>query len=310
LITSPTRVSVIIVNWNGTGDTLECLRSVASAKSNNVDVDVIVVDNASEVDPTAEIKSAFAGATVARLERNVGFAAGCNVGIKEAIAKGSDYILLLNNDTIIKPGLFDALLASFQKDSKLGIISPVVYDSTGEQFDFAGAKINFALGEFAHIQTKPQSDLIRTDYVSGSCMMIPRSAIERIGLFDEPLFAYFEDVDLCLRARRAGLGLGCTPTATIVHKGSASTRRTLSQGTTSALKHYLIARNRTIIVNRYASFPSKWSYLIVSNPLRACFYTAGFIVRGRWNKLRWYWRGLLDGLLARVDMPADLTSAT
>src|SRR5207244_1834586 len=98
---------------------------------------------------------------------------------------------------------------------------------------------------------------------------------------------------LCLRARRAGLKLICVPTVAVRHKGSTSTRRTLTEGTISPLKHYLIARNRTVVVNRYAPLTAKWFYLLVSNPLRVCFYSAAFVARGRWSKLRWFWRGIL-----------------
>src|SRR5205823_582951 len=127
-----------------------------------------------------------------------------------------------------------------------------------------------------------------------------------IGFLDENLFAYFEDVDLCLRARRAGFRLIWIPTASILHQGSASTRRTLTEGTTSALKHYLVARNRTVIVNRYAPPLANFFYLVVTNPLRACFYTVAFIIRGRWTKLRWFWRGTTDGLRANLQIPASL----
>jgi GT2 family glycosyltransferase len=300
-------IGVVILNWNGTGDTIECLRSIALAGTDRVKVAVTVVDNGSEHDPTAEIKSAYPTVTVIRLERNVGFAAGCNVGINRAIAEGSDYILLLNNDALVCDGLFEILLQTLASVAKVGIVGPLIYEGDRHAIDFAGAEINFALGRFRHTQTRPAKTAPReTDYVSGACMLFSRELIEGVGLLDEKLFAYFEDVDFCLRARNAGFRLLCVPAASAIHKGSASTRRTLTTGTTSPLKHYLIARNRTIVVRRYASAASKWFYQIVSTLARVAFYTAGFLIRGRWSKLYWFWRGTIDGLFGRQVMPVDL----
>jgi len=308
LATSSARISVIIVNWNGTSDTVDCLASVASLDSANVALSVIVVDNGSEIDPTAEIKTTYPTAEVTRLDRNVGFAAGCNVGIKQALADGADYILLLNNDAVVDKGLFEALLHAFAADAKIGIVGPLIYEWDGRSIDFGGARIRFALGRFDHIRTKPAATtkIIRPDYVTGTCMLLRRSVIERIGLLDEDLFAYFEDVDLCLRARRAGYALACVPVPCVVHKVSATTRRTLAEGTTSPLKHYLIARNRTVIVRRYATTAERYFYLFVTLPLRSCFYTAAFVIRRRWSKLRWFWRGTLDGLAGKLKMPVEL----
>jgi GT2 family glycosyltransferase len=137
--------------------------------------------------------------------------------------------------------------------------------------------------------------------------MLSRATVERVGLYNDELFAYFEDVDLSFRARHAGLKLVCVPAATIRHEVSASTRRTLAQGTTSALKHYLLARNRLIIIDRYAARPVRWFHLMVVTPLRTCFYIAAFAMRGRWSKLRWLWRGLIDGIRGRLEMPRELT---
>lgn len=303
-----TLIQIVIVNWNGTSDTLECLASIASLDNAKTGLSVVVVDNGSDIDPTDDIKATYPGANVVRLDRNLGFAAGCNVGIKQALAGAADYILLLNNDAVVEQRLFEALLQSFAADEKIGIVGPLIYERDGRSIDFAGARINFALGRFDHVQSKPTpaTNLVETDYVTGACMLLPRSVIERVGLLDEKLFAYFEDVDLCLRARRAGFALACILAATVVHKVSATTRRTLTEGTTSPLKHYLVARNRTEIIRRHASAPAKWFYLFLTLPVRACFYSAAFIIRRRWSKLRWFWRGTLDGLAGNLKMPVEL----
>jgi GT2 family glycosyltransferase len=270
-------------------------------------LNVIVVDNGSRVDPTSQIKANYPSAEVVRLQRNLGFAAGCNAGITKAIAAGVDYILLLNNDVIVRENLFNGLRDAFAADEKAGIVCPLIYATDQRTIDFAGANINFALGRFKHVQMQhgKNSEPFGTDFISGACMMLSRAAVDGVGMLDEGLFAYFEDVDLCLRARNAGFKLLCTPTAIVIHKGSASTRRGLQQGATSPLKHYLIARNRTILVRRYASPPAKLFYVFVATPLRLAFYTSAFVVKCRWKKLHAFWRGTIDGLRVKSGRPPE-----
>jgi GT2 family glycosyltransferase len=141
-------------------------------------------------------------------------------------------------------------------------------------------------------------------------MMAPMTTFDAIGLFDENLFAYFEDVDLCLRAKKAGFHLACVPQSVVWHKGSASTRRSLAQGTTSPLKHYLIARNRMLIIERYAPPRSRWFHFVIINPLRTAYYIAAFVARRRWTKLRWFWRGVRDGVHGDLEMRSDFASIT
>jgi GT2 family glycosyltransferase len=308
---SETTVAVVILNWNGLEDTLGCLESLSLVSVGTCKIDIVVVDNGSDQDPTEPIKSRFSHVEVMRLTKNIGYAAGCNFGATRAIARGADFILFLNNDTVITPSLLGELLACFSRNADVGIASPVIYEMFDpSRIDFAGAHINFALGRFSHFQKAPTvTTPFETDYVSGCSMMISRAAIERIGSFDEKLFAYFEDVDLCLRARRVGLKLMCVATATVRHKGSTSTRRSLTEGTISPLKHYLIARNRIAIINRYAPTAERWFYLLIINPARVCFYIGAFVVRARWTKLRWFLRGMLDGLRGNFDLPGGALSA-
>jgi GT2 family glycosyltransferase len=302
-------VGIVILNWNGLDDTLRCLKSLEQTKNSAIKREIVLIDNGSTADPADQIRRDFPDVDFVRLESNIGYAAGCNLGAKRMLARGADFILFLNNDTISSASFLDELIKDFDADHSIGIASPLIREiSNPERIDFAGGHINFALGTFQHERRGPASLApFETDYVSGCCMIVSRAAIEQVGLFDEKLFAYFEDVDLCLRAQRAGFKTVCVPGVTVRHKGSASTQRELTQGTTSPLKHYLIARNRVVIVNRYAPSLAKSFYHIVAGPLRTAFYTIAFIVRGRWSKLRWFWRGVVDGISGKLEMPAELT---
>jgi GT2 family glycosyltransferase len=296
-------LGVVILNWNGVGDTLRCLQSIVAAPLDLTKIDIVVVDNGSKHNEAETISREHPAVDVVRLNQNRGFAGGCNIGAKRALERGADFIVFLNNDTTIPAGVFAELLNAFMNDPAVAIASPMIrVMEKPEQIDFAGARINFAFGNFEHSCEEPKTDRpFDTDYVSGCCLMIRRSVLEEIGFFDESLFAYFEDVDLCLRARERSYRTVCVPTAEILHAGSSSTKRILTQGTTSPLKHYLIARNRTVIVKRYAFLPAKLFYLCVTLPMRTCFYITAFIARGRWQKLRWHLRGVADGVRGKLD---------
>src|SRR5260370_9702553 len=96
-------VGIVILNWNGLDDTLRCLKSVKEAQRSAVRTEIVVIDNGSTVDPRSEIKHDFPDVDYLRLDTNIGYAAGCNLGAKPALARGADFIFFLNNDTVIEP---------------------------------------------------------------------------------------------------------------------------------------------------------------------------------------------------------------
>ena len=301
-------LSIVILNWNGTHDTLNCLASLSHIESKDLTVQIVVIDNGSDIDETPEIQRAFPETKMIRLPRNVGFAGGCNLGIREALVNGADYILFLNNDTEVEPNFLTPLIAAVQENQRIGLACSCI-KALDESVEFAGANINFATGSFKHLRRlEMDSSPVPTEYVTGCSMLVPVRILKAIGTFDEKLFSYFEDTDLSLRAQRAGFETVLVPESVVRHKGSASTRRGLSEGTTSPLKHYLIARNRIVIVKRYAPLAAKWFYLTISSPCRLAFYTAAFVVRKRWTKLRWFWRGVCDGFRGTLEMPEGLGS--
>ncbi|MSP12845.1 MAG: glycosyltransferase family 2 protein [Chloroflexi bacterium] len=298
---------IVIVNWNGLQDTLECLDSLSQLDKTGFDVQTIVFDNASAHDPRWEIQLSFPEITVLRMETNIGFAPACNLGISMAMDNNADYVLLLNNDTFVHPHFLRLLLIYALSHPNAGIVAPVIcYASEPENVWFAGARAIFALGYFEHqhmhqnvkrLSSKP----VVTDYVSGCCMLISGKVIKSIGSLDGRYFAYFEDVDYCMRARRAGFESVYLPQSIIWHKESASTRRGLDEGTTSPLKHYLMIRNRIVTEMKHASWGELLCFLLIGNTITAGFYLTGFALKRRWGKMIWFSRGLRDGILQRFE---------
>ena len=237
--TVPT-VAVIILTWNGKELTLDCLRSFASVKTPNLRI--LVVDNGSTDDTVAAVRALGDGrVTIIENGANLGFAAGNNAGIRRALDHGdhgdhgADFILLLNNDTVVDPPFVDQLLAAMALESDIGIAGPKIYYSKPpDRIWFAGGEVSLWRGTARHIGIREtdrgQYDAARdVDYVSGCALFARREVFDRVGMLDAGYRAYFEDADLCARAERAGFRVRYVPTARVWHRISASTGGQLSR---------------------------------------------------------------------------------
>lgn len=147
---------------------------------------------------------------------NLGFAKGMNKGIKEAMKKGAEAVLLLNQDTVVEKNFLIPLLTN-----KADIVSPVIkFRREGKRvYDFGG-RINWWIGRSKHLESLRDSwfKSLKIDYVSGCAMLIKKSVLEKIGFFNEKYFFYFEDVDFCLRAKKAGFTVACEPKSIVLHQ--------------------------------------------------------------------------------------------
>lgn len=230
------KVAAVVLSWNGREDTLACLRSLEGE-----DVDVIVVDNASE-DGTAE---AVTGVELIRNERNLGYAGGMNTGIRRALERGADAVLLLNNDVEVERGAIAPLAAAAEGT---GAVCPLVVfaDDPGKVW-YAGARFDPKRGYNGRHITETTGATTETERICGAAVLIPRETLERVGMFDEDLFAYVEDADWSLRVREAGLSLLVTPMSRVRHKVSASTG---GEGSPDAI--YYSVRNLLTVCERHA----------------------------------------------------------
>lgn len=218
-------VHVIVVSHNGRAAVSRCLRSVFASTYPNVRV--IVVDNASE-DGTVDVLRGLAGAcSVVANASNLGFGDGCNVGLESAVAEGTDYALLLNQDAWIDPALLETLVAFMTGHPRAGIVGPKTYSSTptaegAPRRLYAGAWRTFLplIQNIPGIERADATDPdrpIETDYVWGHGMMIRAETLGEVGLFDPAFFLYCEDIDLCRRVKKAGYEIWCEPRASMWH---------------------------------------------------------------------------------------------
>lgn len=221
------KVIIIILNWNGREDTVECLDSLRKIDYQNCET--ILVDNGSTDGSVHYFKNMYPEVEIIENKENLGFAEGNNIGIKRAINKGMDYALLLNNDTIVDEHFLSELVHVAEEFSEVGILGPKIYFYKSTRIQSLGGKISLFRGVVSG-QSKYKSDsakycnIKRTDFLTGCAMLIKKDVLKDVGLFDSSYFAYYEDTDLCIRTTKVGYGLVCVPTAVIWHKGSQSSK--------------------------------------------------------------------------------------
>ena len=244
------KINIILLNWNGYSDTLECLESLK--KINYPNYEVVVVDNNSSGDDVKIIKENF-GDFVKEIivsEGNLGFSGGNNLGIKYSLDNGSNFILLLNNDTVVEPDFLDKLVDSFNKNENVGITAPKInYYYKPEIIWTVGGEISKIRGSGFAYSDKNESEIENKEkfvtFASGCCLLIKKEVFENIGFLDEKFFLYVEDTDFCCRTVKAGYKIVVTPKSKIYHKVGNSTSESLKQ-----IPLYYTTRNRLFFAKK------------------------------------------------------------
>ena len=272
------RVFTVVLNWNGWRDTAACLSSLAQMRyANN---QAIVVDNGSDDDSSCRLRSEFPSLQLIETGRNLGFAAGCNVGIQRALKQGADFVWLLNNDTTVHHEALQHLVQKAKSDGRIGAVGSSIYlaHSPQELQAWGGGRVNFWLGRSRHFLAPVPDDTV--DYITGASMLVSREALESVGLLDEQFFMYWEDADFCFRLRKAKWKLAVAGDSKIWHKGSASVGKN-----SVSLDEYFNA-SATQFFRRYAAVPfvPLWTGAGLRLAKRA--------LNGDWQRIRAVWAGI------------------
>jgi len=257
MIKSP-KVSIIILNWNGLDDTIECLESLK--KITYPSYKVILVDNASERNDVEVLRDKFGDyIQIIENDRNYGFAEGNDIGMRYALKEGTDYILLLNNDTVVDPEFLTELVNVAESHERAGIVGPKFYDyDKPDAIQSCGGKLNLWTGGFhwigMHEKDSGQYEKVfEVDNILGAALLAKASMIIEVGMLDPIFFANWEETDWCMRARKRGYKIICNPKAKVWHKISRSLPLYDSK------RIYLILRNNIIFMrknSRITHFPS------------------------------------------------------
>lgn len=243
-------LTAVVLNWNGGDDTLAALGSLAG-------VETICVDNGSADGSADRVAERFPAVELIRTGENLGFSGGNNVGIRRALERGAEWVLLLNNDAVADPGMPAALERAAEARPDAGVLACKVYFAEPrDALMYAGGRVNLRLGYWGRQDGFGERDDGRFDTVrdvdraTGAAMAVSRPALERAGLLDEALFAYAEDAEWCIRIRKAGYAVVFVPDARVWHVGSASTG-----GLNSPTSLYYETRNMIVVAERHHRLP-------------------------------------------------------
>ena len=240
------RVVAVVLSYNGREDTLAALESLRG-------IDTVVVDNGSTDGSADAVAERFPEAELVRAGVNLGFAGGNNVGIRRALDRGAEWVLLVNNDAEVEPGILDALAAAALARPDAGVLACKVLFAGSDRLWYAGADFHPYLGRSRHEDFghhDEAGELRDTGRATGAAMAVSRTAIEAAGLLDEELFLYAEDLDWSLRIRDAGFAIVYVPEARVQHRVSAATG-----GAGSPTASYYETRNMLAVVERHRPLP-------------------------------------------------------
>lgn len=286
MVNSTPTASIIILNWNNWQDTIACVESCLKLSWSNFNI--IIVDNGSTDGSESVLKSRFPAVTIIQTGTNLGFAGGNNIGIRQALESGVDYIWLLNNDAEVAPEALTRLIETMETHPTAGIAgSKIYYHGAPRKIWFAGGawtkgRLRLRQRGNSKLDDGQFDELSVVGSVSGCSMLLRSTAIEKTGLMDERYFLYWEDTDLCARAEKSGYQVLFVPTSHVWHKVSASVTPH------SENQYYYYIRNGLFFCKTHDP---------VSLPLHLIYVTTDVLVgllKGNGSMFRGYLSGITD----------------
>jgi GT2 family glycosyltransferase len=291
---------IIVLNYKGAADTVACLESLLKLTS---PCRVYVLDNASG-DGSAETLQAWFSQhgqlenwRLELIPKNLGFAGGNNVGIRQALADGCSHCWLLNNDTVVAPDSLEKMEALASTDQHLGILGACLLEYHQEKTIqcFGGAIYNWyttghrLVGQGQSSEVLPKTEP-KVDFILGASMFIPAAVINKVGLLSEDYFLYYEELDYAQRCAKQGFHMRVCMAAKVWHKHGASIGSSSSVKRKSAMSAYYATRNTILFTRKFRPHALVWVL-----PIRLAW--AGYVgVKGEARLVRPILRGLFEGL--------------
>ncbi len=305
-------VGIVVLNYNNSSDTVECIDSIL--RNNYSNYDLIIVDNNSTDKSVSRItewiklnsydfnlvhdgdsdglNSESKKITVIKSGRNGGYGYGNNIGIKYALKNGADYVLVLNNDTVVDRNFLQPLVNKCNGDNSVGIVSgkinyynnPEIIWSNGGTFDPDSGKIvHLNIGE----RDKGQKPTKEITFLSGCMWFIPKEVFEKVGFIDERFFMYMEDVDFCIRVTNANFKLFVVDESKILHKAGSTS------GEFSKFSVYWRSKNYVLLLRKHYPDFLKRVLSIAGFSLR---YNLRLLRNLKVSKVYIHFKGMFDGL--------------
>lgn len=294
------RVAAIVLNYNGREVTLQALRSLLAMTYS--DFEVLHVDNGSSDGSSEAVAEALPGVVPVRLEENRGPGGGINRGIETALRRGCDYLLLLNNDIEVSPSMLDELISVAETDPGIGIVGPkIYYHARPDRLWSAGGAIRFresvtrerGSGELDRGQYDRDQEV---GYVNGCAMLIRRSVLEQVGLWDPLFHLAADDADWCMRMKALGYRAFFAHRAVLWHKVGHTV------GGYQASRTFYNGRSAALFVRRYGT-PLRWLSFLLATAAALPLAFLRELARGNQGAVVAKARGLLAGLRTPLADP-------
>jgi GT2 family glycosyltransferase len=303
------RVSIIVLNWNSYDVTAECLLSLRKLEYANTEV--VLVDNGSRDSSAEQIQQNFPEVRLIRNAENLGFPGGNNVGIRDVLERGTDYLLLLNNDTVVAPDFLRELLRVAENDPRVGILNPKIYFvEPADRLWHGGARYKpwWSFPKIAGLNKRDDGSYNRTEevpFITGCAFLIKSEVVKKIGLLDEMFFLGFEDLDWSLRAIAAGYKAMFVPGAVIWHKSAHDTKKNLGK----PVKDFYYVRNSVLVARKH--MPRRyWPLFLLSLGRYVGYRTVGYLLRMEPRRVSALYKGFWSGCSTSIDtMPTSTTSS-
>jgi GT2 family glycosyltransferase len=283
---------ICVLNWNGREDTLRCLRSLDGSGA----AGVVVADNGSSDGSVAAIREEHPHVELVENGANLGFSGGNNAGIRRALERGADWVVLLNNDAELEPGALKAFAAA----PAAGVLAGKLLFPDG-RVQWAGQRVDLRFGYAGRPRGFGRPDGPEYTVAGpvpravGALMAVSRPAIEAAGLLDDDLFAYVEDVDWCLRIRAAGFACRFVPQARARHALAASTGGAMA----STTPMYFGTRNTIVVCERHRPLGRAGTALRRA-AIVGSFMARALLVQRRWAPARATLQGYADARAGRL----------
>jgi GT2 family glycosyltransferase len=291
LLSSKATICVVIINYHSQTLVNDCLNHLNSLQRE--DLEYLIVDNSEHPD-TDKIKSKHRDVLIYRSNRNLGFAGGCNIGLRHAIQNRNRYVLLLNPDTRFEQDFIAPLLATLETIPHAGMAGPLIFEDTALRRPWQGiGRLNWWLGGPIQRWKKSRYDYIEpmdVPFLSGCALLLRLEAVKSAGLMDERYFLYFEDIDYSRRLICCGWRVILVPKAQILHAHSSTI------GRHSRVQVYFLSRNRIWLTRRWAHLHQFVVFMLVNTlvkiPVMAMSF--GFVWR-RPKLISAYLKGFVEG---------------
>ncbi|PKL89913.1 MAG: hypothetical protein CVV23_02450 [Ignavibacteriae bacterium HGW-Ignavibacteriae-2] len=295
-------VYAIVLHYLNEKDTSECIESLMEANFN--DLNIVIVDNCSPNNSLNILEKKYPQLTFLKTEFNSGNAGGLNVGVKFALEKSADYILLSDNDMVFHKDFLAPLIRSLDENSEVGIVSPkILYKNNPETIYCAGGRVSrFFCGGIATHQGKKEKIYNNLgeeiSFAEGCCLFVKRKVFENIGLMNEKFFMYFEDVDFSIRVRKE-FKIIYNSDSIVYHKCGAG----IKWYEYSPLYYYYYTRNRFLIFKNDSLYYKIYVFLfstansIAKTLVLLMAYLFNFQDKEKLNSLKSLWKGYREGLI-------------